>query len=72
MQGVQGMGMLGSLGSSSQMRPGGIPIHHQQRHTQSSLRQPSTPNNQSPSSQVSTLLIGVLLTLFIYWQLIFM
>lgn len=55
MQGVQGMGMLGSLGSSSQMRPGGIPAHHQQRPVQSSLRPPSTPPNQPSTSQVSSL-----------------
>ncbi|KAE8098529.1 hypothetical protein FH972_016584 [Carpinus fangiana] len=51
MQGVQGMGMLGSLGSSSQMRPGGIPAHHQQRPVQSSLRPSSTPTNQPSTSQ---------------------
>ncbi|XP_062117568.1 transcription initiation factor TFIID subunit 12 [Humulus lupulus] len=51
MQGVQGMGMLGSINSSSQMRPGGIPAHHQQRPVQSSLRPVSTPSNQLPSSQ---------------------
>lgn len=49
--------MLGSLGKSSQMRPGGIPMHHQQRQSQSSLRQPPNLNNQSPSLQVSALLI---------------
>ncbi|KAF4358521.1 hypothetical protein F8388_005177 [Cannabis sativa] len=52
MQGVQGMGMLGSINSSSQMRPVGIPAHHQQRPLQSSLRPVSTPSNQLPSSQV--------------------
>uniref|UniRef100_A0A803P3R5 Transcription initiation factor TFIID subunit 12 domain-containing protein n=2 Tax=Cannabis sativa TaxID=3483 RepID=A0A803P3R5_CANSA len=51
MQGVQGMGMLGSINSSSQMRPVGIPAHHQQRPLQSSLRPVSTPSNQLPSSQ---------------------
>ncbi|KAF5737465.1 transcription initiation factor TFIID subunit 12 [Tripterygium wilfordii] len=48
---VQGMGMMGSLGSSSQMRPGAISGHHQQRPVQSSLRSPSSPNNQSTASQ---------------------
>ncbi|PON42847.1 Transcription initiation factor [Parasponia andersonii] len=51
-QGVQGMGMLGSHSTSSQMRPGGIPAHHQQRPVQSSLRPVSTPSNQLPSSQI--------------------
>ncbi|KAM1735420.1 hypothetical protein ACFX12_013894 [Malus domestica] len=51
MQGMQGIGMMGSLGSSSQMRPTGIPAHHPQRPVQSSLRPPSTASNQSPSSQ---------------------
>ncbi|XP_041028839.1 transcription initiation factor TFIID subunit 12 isoform X1 [Juglans microcarpa x Juglans regia] len=51
-QGVQGMGMLGSLGSSSsQIRPGGIPAHHQQRPVQSSLRPSSSPTNQPSISQ---------------------
>ncbi|KAM0989967.1 hypothetical protein ACFX2I_008532 [Malus domestica] len=48
---MQGMGMMGSLGSSSQMRPTGIPAHHPQRPVQSSVRPPSTASNQSPSSQ---------------------
>ncbi|KAG6638049.1 hypothetical protein CIPAW_10G008100 [Carya illinoinensis] len=46
------MGMLGSLGSSSsQIRPGGIPAHHQQRPVQSSLRPSSSPTNQPSISQ---------------------
>lgn len=47
----QNVGMVGSLGSSSQMRPGGVSVHHQQRPVQSSLRPPSTSNNQSPATQ---------------------
>ncbi|KAM1091629.1 hypothetical protein ACFX19_019300 [Malus domestica] len=39
---MQGIGMMGSLGSSSQMRPTGIPVHHPQRPVQSSVRPPST------------------------------
>jgi transcription initiation factor TFIID subunit 12 len=47
--------MLGSLGSNSQMRPGGMPSH-QQRPVQSSLRPPpSAQNNQPAGSQVSIL-----------------
>ncbi|XP_020533184.1 transcription initiation factor TFIID subunit 12 isoform X2 [Jatropha curcas] len=48
----QGMGMTGSMSSGSQIRPVGIPAHHQQRPVQSSIRPPtSSPNNQSPSAQ---------------------
>ncbi|XP_044507467.1 transcription initiation factor TFIID subunit 12 isoform X2 [Mangifera indica] len=53
-QQVQGMGMIGSLGSGAQLRPGGISVqHHQQRPTQqSSLRPPpSSPSSQSPATQ---------------------
>lgn len=56
MQGVQGVGMLGSLSSGSQIRPGGIPLHHQQRPVQSSLRPVSSPTSQLPSSQVSNII----------------
>ncbi|KAJ0028105.1 hypothetical protein Pint_35995 [Pistacia integerrima] len=54
-QGIQGMGMIGSLGSGAQLRPGGISVqHHQQRPTQqSSLRPPpSPPSSQPPATQV--------------------
>ena len=54
MTGVPGMGMLGSLGSGAQMRPGAIPAHHQQRPVQSSLRPVSSASTQLPSSQVSS------------------
>ncbi|KAE9608643.1 hypothetical protein Lal_00020884 [Lupinus albus] len=48
---MQGMGILGSSGSSSQMRPGGMPAH-QQRPVQSSIRPPlPAQNNQSTPSQ---------------------
>lgn len=49
---MQGMGTLGSFGSNSQMRPGGMPSH-QQRPVQSSLRPPppSAQNNQPAGSQ---------------------
>ncbi|MED6198959.1 hypothetical protein PIB30_071587 [Stylosanthes scabra] len=45
---MQGMGMLGSLGSGSQIRPGGMPAH-QQRPVQSSLR-PPPPAQSSPTT----------------------
>ncbi|XVF76235.1 hypothetical protein PTKIN_Ptkin13bG0249900 [Pterospermum kingtungense] len=48
---MQGIGMGSSIGSSSQMRPGGISSQHQQRPMQSSLRPPSSPTSQSPSTQ---------------------
>ncbi|KAA8516705.1 hypothetical protein F0562_016789 [Nyssa sinensis] len=51
LQGVQGMGTMGSFGSGSQTRPGGIAALHQLRPAQSSLRPQTTPNNQSPASQ---------------------
>lgn len=51
MQGTQGIGMMGTLGSGSQMRPSGM-AQHQQRPTQSSLRPASSPSTQSPVAQV--------------------
>ncbi|EFH61034.1 tata-associated factor II 58 [Arabidopsis lyrata subsp. lyrata] len=50
MQGTQGIGMMGTLGSGSQMRPSGM-AQHQQRPTQSSLRPASSPSTQSPVAQ---------------------
>ncbi|KAL1193941.1 Transcription initiation factor TFIID subunit 12 [Cardamine amara subsp. amara] len=50
MQGTQGIGMMGTLGSGSQMRPSGM-AQHQQRPTQSSLRPASSPSSQSPVAQ---------------------
>ncbi|PPD69970.1 hypothetical protein GOBAR_DD33153 [Gossypium barbadense] len=48
---MRGIGMGSSVGSSSQMRPGGISAQHQQRPLQSSLRPTSSPTSQSPSTQ---------------------
>ncbi|XVE96461.1 hypothetical protein REPUB_Repub02eG0223900 [Reevesia pubescens] len=48
---MQGMGIGSSIGSSSQIRPPGISIQHQQRPVQSSLRPPSSPTSQSPATQ---------------------
>ncbi|CAH2054264.1 unnamed protein product [Thlaspi arvense] len=50
MQGPQGIGMMGTLGSGSQMRPSGM-AQHQQRPTQSSLRPAYSPSSQSPVPQ---------------------
>ncbi|CAK9134531.1 unnamed protein product [Ilex paraguariensis] len=50
-QPIQGMGMMGSLGSSSSMRPGVVPAHHQLRPGQSVLRPQTNPNNPTPASQ---------------------
>ncbi|CAN8259875.1 unnamed protein product [Cochlearia groenlandica] len=50
MQGTQGIGMMGTLGSGSPMRPGGM-AQHQQRPAQSSLRPVSSPSSQSPVPQ---------------------
>ncbi|XP_010543486.1 PREDICTED: transcription initiation factor TFIID subunit 12 isoform X2 [Tarenaya hassleriana] len=52
MQGSQGIGMMGTLGSGSQMRPGGMSgPQHQQRPAQSSLRPASSPSSPSPVAQ---------------------
>lgn len=51
MPGTQGIGMMGTLGSGSQMRPSGM-AQHQQRPTQSSLRPASSPSTQPPVTQV--------------------
>ncbi|KAK8531921.1 hypothetical protein V6N13_131279 [Hibiscus sabdariffa] len=48
---MRGIGMGSSVGSSSQMRPGGVSGQHQQRPLQSSLRPTSSPTSQSPSTQ---------------------
>ncbi|CAN7002239.1 hypothetical protein IGI04_020738 [Brassica rapa subsp. trilocularis] len=50
MQGTQGMGMMGTIGSGSQMRPSGM-AQHQQRPAQSSLRPASSPSSPSPVPQ---------------------
>ncbi|KAK3031437.1 hypothetical protein RJ639_035260 [Escallonia herrerae] len=50
-QPIQGVGGMGSLGSSSTMRPGGLPASHQQRPVQLSPRPQATPNNQSSAPQ---------------------
>ncbi|KAJ4834957.1 hypothetical protein Tsubulata_004100 [Turnera subulata] len=50
--GMQGVGMMGPMSSSSQMRPVGIPSHHQQRPVQASMRPPpASPNSPSPNPQ---------------------
>lgn len=50
MQGTQGM--MGTIGSGSQMRPSGIMPQHQQRPGQASLRPASSPSSPSPVPQV--------------------
>ncbi|KAK4396500.1 Transcription initiation factor TFIID subunit [Sesamum angolense] len=49
-QPMQGMGMTGSLGTTSSMRPAAVPSH-QLRPSQSSLRPQTAPSSQSPAAQ---------------------
>ncbi|XXG88343.1 hypothetical protein AAC387_Pa12g0562 [Persea americana] len=52
MPGIQTIGMVGSLGSGSQLRPsGGISGHHPQRPGQPQLRTQAPSNNQSLANQ---------------------
>lgn len=52
--GIQTIGMMGSIGSGSQMRPsGGVPGHLPPRPTQPQLRTQSPSNNQLLANQVS-------------------
>ncbi|KAL0347069.1 UNVERIFIED_CONTAM: Transcription initiation factor TFIID subunit [Sesamum calycinum] len=53
---MQGMGMTGSLGTTSSMRPAGVPSH-QLRPSQSSLRPQTAPSSQSPAAQ--SFIIGI-------------
>ncbi|KAK9153717.1 hypothetical protein Sjap_001197 [Stephania japonica] len=48
---LQTIGMMGSLSSSAQMRPTGLPLHHQQRMVQTSIRSQSPSSNQSLATQ---------------------
>ncbi|KAK6942617.1 Transcription initiation factor TFIID subunit 12 domain [Dillenia turbinata] len=47
--GVHTIGMIGSLGSGSQLRPSGMPAHQQQRPVQSPMRPPQPTPNPQPS-----------------------
>ncbi|PIN05401.1 Transcription initiation factor TFIID, subunit TAF12 [Handroanthus impetiginosus] len=47
---MQGMGMTGTLGATSTMRPAGVPSH-QLRPSQSSLRPQTSSSSQSPAAQ---------------------
>ncbi|KAF5773307.1 putative transcription initiation factor TFIID subunit 12 domain, histone-fold protein [Helianthus annuus] len=49
--GMPGVGMMGSLGSSSSLRASGVTASLPQRPLQSSLRPPTSANNQSPATQ---------------------
>ncbi|XP_076915103.1 transcription initiation factor TFIID subunit 12-like [Bidens hawaiensis] len=49
--GMQGVGMMGSLGSGSSLRPTGVPAPHPQRPMPPSLRPQTSANNQSPTTQ---------------------
>lgn len=52
-QGMQGIGMTGSQGTTSAMRPGGIAAH-QLRPGQSSLRPQTSSSSQSPTTPVGS------------------
>lgn len=65
MPGIQTIGMVGSLGSGSQLRPsGGISGHHPQRPGQPQLRTQAPSNNQSLANQVSCKLYLTVFFLF--------
>ncbi|XP_076886397.1 transcription initiation factor TFIID subunit 12-like [Bidens hawaiensis] len=49
--GMQGVGMMGSLGSGSSLRPTGVPAPHPQRPMPPSLRPQTSASNQSPTTQ---------------------
>ncbi|KAI3687764.1 hypothetical protein L1987_81467 [Smallanthus sonchifolius] len=49
--GMQGVGMMGSLGSSSSLRASGVTASHPQRPLQSPLRPQTSANNQSGTTQ---------------------
>lgn len=57
---MQGMGMTGALGTTSSMRPAGVPSN-QLRPSQSSLRPQTSSSSQSPVAQVASIWILILL-----------